>query len=207
MLSGSYYSNLRYEVFKYCGDHVSSVCEYGCGEGVTLMEVASKLGVKEVYGFDILELKNAPFSYKKIDLNRSDEISKFVPKVDLYMYLDVLEHLVNPFGFLKMVVEKSPSGSVHIISLPNVINYRVLMPMLMKGRFQYKSSGILDETHLHFFDKERCASIVESAGLTLMEIDSARLDWSTNSGKLNKLTFGVFEKYLTFQYIVKAKKI
>jgi len=205
MLPVDYYKNVRFEIGEYI--HSSPLlCEFGCGNGATLHWALECHGVKEVIGFDIIENDSASFNYNRVDLNSFASEKSTVPSAGHYLYLDVLEHLMDPFLFLKYVVAQSPVGSVHIMSLPNVINYRVIIPMLLRGRFEYSDAGILDRTHLHFFDKARCRKLAEESGLAVEIIFPARLDVSTNSGKLNKLTLGLFERYLAFQYVIVGVK-
>lgn len=87
---------------------------------------------------------------------------------DVLLFLDVLEHLRNPGAGLKRLIPLlGPSGSV-IVSIPNVTHAAVRL-QLLAGRFEATDEGLLDRTHLHFYDRQAAESLVEGAGLVITE--------------------------------------
>ncbi|MGQ0553125.1 MAG: class I SAM-dependent methyltransferase [Planctomycetota bacterium] len=82
---------------------------------------------------------------------------------------DVLEHLVDPWSALRSLVGVlAPGGSV-VASLPNVRHYRVLRDLVLRGRFTYRETGVLDSTHLRFFTLREMEALFERAGLRVVE--------------------------------------
>jgi 2-polyprenyl-3-methyl-5-hydroxy-6-metoxy-1,4-benzoquinol methylase len=80
---------------------------------------------------------------------------------------DVLEHLVDPWDTLRDLVNLSSPGTSFIISVPNVAHVSVRVLMLF-GLFRYQSRGILDRTHLRFFDRKSAIKLVRQAGLKIL---------------------------------------
>jgi hypothetical protein len=57
-----------------------------------------------------------------------------------------------------------------IVSLPNVANWRVRWDLLF-GRFEYSDYGILDKTHLRFFNEKSAKELLWHAGFDIIEFD------------------------------------
>ncbi len=101
---------------------------------------------------------------ERIDLAGAFEGRKF----DVVLLLDVLEHLVNPQETLASVRDVlAPDGYV-VISLPNVAHGAVRV-QLLRGKFSYTDTGLLDRTHLRFFDRPGALELVEGAGFTVVD--------------------------------------
>jgi 2-polyprenyl-3-methyl-5-hydroxy-6-metoxy-1,4-benzoquinol methylase len=86
-------------------------------------------------------------------------------RVDVIIFADVLEHLVNPWGVLADAKKVLADGFV-VASLPNVAHSAVVLELL-RGRFQYRALGLLDDTHLRFFGKWDVVDLFEKAGYAI----------------------------------------
>lgn len=72
---------------------------------------------------------------------------------DFIICADVLEHIKNINEiFLSLTKMLKPGGRM-IVSVPN-INHVDIVYNLIRGRFNYAPSGILDSTHLRFFTRK-----------------------------------------------------
>ncbi len=83
---------------------------------------------------------------------------------DYIIFADVLEHLYNP----RAVLEKSKKflskhGSI-LVSIPNIAHNSVIMELL-KNEFNYRSTGILDDTHIRFFTKKTFDELINVCDL------------------------------------------
>jgi SAM-dependent methyltransferase len=83
---------------------------------------------------------------------------------DYILFVDVLEHLMEP----KDVLEKSVSllkdnGSV-VIAVPNIAHNSILIN-LINNRFEYTSVGLLDNTHIRFFTYYSLIEMLDASGL------------------------------------------
>lgn len=142
----------------------SSVLDVGCGEG--------KLGrlLKErecqIYG---IEIDKAAICYAKekgyyIDIynfnienaeNSIDEFKRFVNADVCFDYIvisDVLEHTVNPTKVIETIAKYLKYDGEVLVSVPNINNADIALNLL-RGRFNYMESGILDNTHTKYFTK------------------------------------------------------
>jgi 2-polyprenyl-3-methyl-5-hydroxy-6-metoxy-1,4-benzoquinol methylase len=69
---------------------------------------------------------------------------------DAIIFAHVLEHLRNPVEVLNRASRMLRKGGQILIAVPNVLFWRMRIQFL-RGDFQYQSSGVLDDTHLHFY--------------------------------------------------------
>ncbi len=86
---------------------------------------------------------------------------------DVLVASHVLEHLVDPWGCLREVRRVlSPSGKLYV-ALPNVAFYKV-RAQLLAGRFRYTDVGLLDRTHLRFFDLHSARELLREGGFEIV---------------------------------------
>ena len=69
---------------------------------------------------------------------------------DVLIFSHVLEHLRDPAAVLARFSRLLVSGGQVLIAVPNVLSWRMRVQFLL-GNFEYKSAGVLDDTHLRFF--------------------------------------------------------
>lgn len=86
---------------------------------------------------------------------------------DVVLLLDVLEHLVDPASVLRRASATVASGGHVVVSLPNVTHAAVRLDLL-QGRFGYTEAGLLDRTHLRFFDAAGVGELFTEAGLDVV---------------------------------------
>src|SRR5262249_2958013 len=77
---------------------------------------------------------------------------------------DVLEHLVDPEGALRLLASRLRPGGVLLASIPNVTHLSVVVA-LAAGQFPRSREGLLDETHLRFFGEQHVLPPFHRAGL------------------------------------------
>jgi SAM-dependent methyltransferase len=108
---------------------------------------------------------------------------------DYVLLLDLLEHLSDPFDFIQRLQPLLAPGARLVISVPNVAHWSVRIPLFFLGRFEYRSRGILDQTHLFFFTRKRlrdlCTSIpgatLESVSASIEPVELALPRWVSNN--------------------------
>jgi 2-polyprenyl-3-methyl-5-hydroxy-6-metoxy-1,4-benzoquinol methylase len=66
---------------------------------------------------------------------------------DSLLFLDVLEHLVDPRHVLEASRELLRPGGCALVSIPNVAHWSLRWGLL-KGSWRYRDNGLLDRTHL-----------------------------------------------------------
>lgn len=150
----------------------TTVLDIGCSSGKLGAALKKEKKVK-VTGLDIdaedvkLAKKNLDAAYV-VNIEEAD-LSKY-GTFDYVIMADVIEHLVDPVKVLKKVKKLlKPKGSF-IFSIPNMANVTTRIELL-KGQFTYKEFGLLDRTHLHFYDTAEVNRIFSEAGLVVKKMD------------------------------------
>jgi 2-polyprenyl-3-methyl-5-hydroxy-6-metoxy-1,4-benzoquinol methylase len=82
---------------------------------------------------------------------------------DSLLFLDVLEHLMDPREILAASRELLRPGGRALISIPNVAHWS-LRYQLLRGRWRYRDNGLLDRTHLRFFTRSTALELAQEAG-------------------------------------------
>ena len=151
----------------------SRVLDVGCSSG-NLGAALIKDKKCEVVGIDLNEedikaaAKRLNGAYvKNIEHDDLSSLGTF----DCVIFADVIEHLVDPVATLAKVKASllKPSGSV-IFSIPNMAHMGTRL-MLLEGRFVYGETGLLDKTHLHYYDREEVERVFHNAGYTIEIFD------------------------------------
>lgn len=86
------------------------------------------------------------------------------------LFGDVLEHLKDPLGTLRAAVKHLVPSGIVVLSVPNIAHADVKIALL-NGTFPYRDSGLLDQTHIHFFTKQSALDLVKRAGLIPTDIE------------------------------------
>lgn len=87
-------------------------------------------------------------------------------KFDYIVMADVLEHLNNPWLALERAVELLKDDGKILISVPNISHNSVIID-LMNDKFNYRETGLLDNTHIRFFTNSTLKKMVENANLMI----------------------------------------
>ena len=128
------------------------------------------------------EAKKAKKEYRKVltgDVENLIGSSLSLPKFDIIVFADILEHLVHPRTTLVYFINNflKNDGRV-IISLPNIAHLSIRIKLLV-GKFDYTKSGILDKTHLHLYTLKSAKKLINKSGLKVEKVvySSNRFGW------------------------------
>lgn len=149
-------------------------------------------------------------SLETMDLAHEFENETF----DIILCADVLEHLRNPQQVLKQLAPLlNPNGRL-IISVPNIA-HAALTHELANGRFEYRSWGLLDDTHITFFTRDSLIALLTRCGFKITSLDrSVKEHWATEFRLSDaELEDRIFLDYMltknieanTYQFIVVAQ--
>lgn len=184
-------------------DKDSSVLDIGCSSGNLGNVIKQKTG-SSVVGVEI-DVADAKRAQKVLDqvftVNLETEL---IPdglrdqRFDYIILCDVIEHFVYPVETLVKVRSLlKPNGKL-LYSIPNMAHMSVRL-MLLGGKFTYGETGLLDKTHLHFYDKEEVQRVFADAGYHIDTFDWVSRDYPTELlaselAKLGLTASGTFMK-------------
>lgn len=150
----------------------SEVLDLGCATGYFAKILKEKKC--RVWGVDhdknaLKHAKKFCISTAYVDLETVKSLP-FKKKFDYILLLDVLEHLKNPNKLLILIKKYlKPDGKL-ILSTPNIAFISVRLSLLL-GKFNYRSEGIMDENHVHFYTKKSLTDFLKECGYKIQEID------------------------------------
>lgn len=153
---------------------VSRVLDVGCATGGFGQTLRQHLGDSAyILGVDAVpsntETARQQGGYDRLldgyfpDVVQADGQAPF----DLVCFLDVLEHMFDPWEVLQQTHRHLAPGGVILASVPNIQVWTVLR-QLLKGRWDYTETGILDFTHIRFFTKKTTIEMFQSAGYEVL---------------------------------------
>lgn len=128
-------------------------------------------------------------------------------KFDYIVFGDVLEHLPYPSEILEKCRAILSTGGGIIASIPNVTHLAVRI-MLLEGRWEYSKLGIMDDTHLRFFDKQSILSLFNQSGYFVQSLDCVRVGVEQTGININQELYKQVHRLVhddaqdVFQYVV-----
>jgi len=150
----------------------SSVLEFGTSTGYMTKYLKEELRC-HVTGIEIVEaaaLQASLYADKMIvaDLDALSWVEELEnKKFDYIIFADVLEHLQNPYAVFHKAVKFLADGGQVIVSVPNIAHNAIIMD-LMENKFNYHSTGLLDNTHIFFFTENTVKNLFDSNGLEIL---------------------------------------
>ena len=205
-----YFEGERSNMLKYIPAGVRTTLEFGCGYGKFSSLIKNKFGA-ETWAVELNSqaAQQAATRLDKVINADAMEALKDIPDnyFDCIIFLDILEHLVDPYSLLVSVKTKLATKGVIVTSIPNVRYYRNLINLVIKGNWDYQDAGTLDKTHLRFFTYKSILKMFENLGFEILVMDGCKPTRNKKLKFLNMLLFNALEdlKYLQFFSVVRAK--
>lgn len=195
----------------------SRVLDIGCSSG-NFGKVLIERKQCSVVGVDIHEddLKLASKNLTQVAKRNveTDDLGG-LGKFDYVLMADVIEHLMDPVAALAKVKKVLKPGGKLVFSVPNMANVANRIELL-GGRFEYTEFGLLDETHVHYYDRVEFERVMARAGFKVLKYNNTIRDLPSAvlKSQLEKLGLTPSPKFLkmaqsidsiTFQFIGVAK--
>ena len=136
-------------------DEAGMVLDIGCGAGDNAYLLRSKNPGCRVHGIthspgeaEIARTWMAACWVFDLEGDIPEELSSM--RFDAIVLSHVLEHLRDPAEILRKFSGLLRPGGHAVIAVPNVLSWSMRW-RFMRGDFEYRSDGVLDDTHLRFF--------------------------------------------------------
>lgn len=150
------------------GIQPASVCEVGCGSGGCLAELRTLYPDTELSGFDIAPDAAsfwARYDGLNIHFEVGDILQKPLPKRDVLLMLDVIEHLADPHDFLTRLHGKANYYVFHIpLDLSSVSVFRETPLLYVRNKVG----------HIHYFTKQLALSLLRESGYKIIDAGYTR---------------------------------
>jgi 2-polyprenyl-3-methyl-5-hydroxy-6-metoxy-1,4-benzoquinol methylase len=201
--SENYYDHDQSDLLKLVRVPVDSVLEIGCATGNMLRHYVDA-GATRVTGVEFVstvgEIARQRCPEALIFINDVDQVplEELGSDYDLLIASFVLEHVTDPWHTLGRLASIMRQGGQLVGSLPNVRHCSVTVPLLLKGKWEYKDKGIMDRTHYRFFSKSTIEELLTATGFT--EIDIQPWVLPGKSAIANNATLGLAIDHFAFAY-------
>ena len=152
--SGLIYAAVNAPVLAEVPSGASSLLDIGCGTGALGRELKS---LRSIWVTGLTSSpEEASAARKALDEIVVAELETWDPislprRFDVIVCSHVLEHLREPAESLARLTSLLNHGGVLIVAVPNIVHWRQRLAFL-RGRFRYTSGGLMDRTHLRFYD-------------------------------------------------------
>lgn len=205
-----YYSATRDKMLKYVPIGVKRTLEFGCGFGGFSALLKKEFGV-EAWAVE-KDKAAAGEAAKKLDKVINADALESLGEIpddyfDCIIFLDTLEHLVDPYSVLVALKKKLTGRGVVVTSIPNVRYYRNYIDFAVKGNWDYKDAGTLDKTHLRFFTYKSILKTFDHLGFEVLLMEGIHATRNKKLRLLNLLLFNALEdlKYLHFVTVARPR--
>jgi 2-polyprenyl-3-methyl-5-hydroxy-6-metoxy-1,4-benzoquinol methylase len=194
---------------------VRNILDVGCGYGLLSKELKKTYPQLDLYGIE--HAKEASHSSQKILKLLQSNIEDIVlikhqlkkQKFDIIMFSDVLEHLYDPVGIIKSYQSLLAKDGTIVLTVPNIANIFSRIALLF-GYFNYNETGVMDKTHIRFFNRKNLKQLSKESNLKIVsqKYDSIIVRWfvpfikiliSNNKGSGNILDSKLYQFY--FKYL------
>ncbi len=177
----------------------SSVLDIGCSSGNFGAELTARRDCI-VDGIEV-EPGDAKVAQKKLrkvyllDIEK-DDLGLIKEKYDVIYFGDVIEHLVKPTETLSRIKPLLKYKGMVLFSIPNMAHISVRLALL-RGNFNYAETGLLDKTHLHFYDQNEVERVFSEAGYEITNLQFVEKDYPREflSKELKKIGLNPTEKF------------
>lgn len=182
-----------------------SVLDIGCATGFMGKYLKNKKRCRVVgveFGED--EVKVAKKNLDRVvtgDIEDERTLSQIKEKFDVILASAIIEHLKDPEKALSSWKKFLARNGRLIVTTSNIAHWSQRLE-LIRGRFEYKDYGILDNTHLHFYTIDTFKKLIESAGY---KIDYFSID-PVGGGfpRISEIMSRFFSNLFAYQMLVLA---
>lgn len=151
----------------------STIVDYGAGEGALSQRLAD-LG----YGVVAVDLVGGDFKanteFHQVDFNDAEACQEFIRrfknKFDLAIGIEVIEHVEDPWQYIRDLKDLVKPGGTLIVSTPNVASWYSRMTFFFKGRLLHFEDDDLEYGHINPVFANEIRLICEKNGLLVQEI-------------------------------------
>lgn len=178
-----YLDDPRLDVASFIPQNSGPVLDVGCGKGGFGRTLRAALGPEvRIVGIEANERQAA---IARSDHGYDEVIHGYYPqaiegdgtKFQTVFFLDVLEHVLDPWTMLERVhADLAPGGTI-VAAIPS-IEYAPVIRDLLRGRWDYADTGTLDRTHVRFFTRATMVEMFERAGYDVKTAVGTGSVWS-----------------------------
>ncbi len=214
-----YFENINSTLIDQLPENPGDILDVGCATGKLGEDIIQIKNPRSYIGIEVVSAV-AEEAKKRLTNVYVGQAEEWMPKLksrsfDWVVLADSLEHTVNPWAILEEVNRVLKKEGHILISIPNVRNLGVITELLVKGTWNYRDYGIMDQGHLRFFTKKTIFKMLDEYGFIVKKVYSnPRNRWKKFRGRFISriISLGLgqpsaYEEFITVQWIIVAEKI
>lgn len=153
------------------------VLDFGAGEGALSLRLVDAGYRVTAVDIDAASFKCQEAEFVPLDFNRKPAIDAFVianqGKYDVVLGIEVIEHIENPWDYVRSLVSMLRPGGVVLITTPNVTSWLSRFYFLFTGRYHQFADVDLSYGHISPISPWELQLILERCGLLDVAVKSA----------------------------------
>lgn len=209
MVGIDYHSQIRKDIMPLVPS-ANKLLDVGGGTGATARHLKDIGRVREIGVMDaIIDHHSDGLDFaSSANLDHHDVVRAFLKQIgplDVILFLDVLEHLIDPWSLVQLMSEHLTPDGVLIASVPNIRHVSALRPLIMRNEWRYSETGILDRTHLRFFVRDSAKALLEPPGFVVDTVQGAAIT-NRRHRLVNAITLELASSFFTLQYLIRARR-
>lgn len=168
------HDRVNLDALKLMSPNLSCVVEVGAGQGTLAREYRQINPAVRYIGIEIDSDYAASAGQHctemmvgNIEQFSAADFAKF-DQADCWLFIDVLEHLYDPWELLRKIKLNAKKNIEVIACIPNAQHWSMQM-RLCAGLLRYEDQGLLDRTHIRFFTRQTMIELFESTGYQIIE--------------------------------------
>lgn len=158
----------------------AKILDFGCGEGA-LSQRLYDIGKNRKGNWNITSVDinakdfKADTKFIELDFNNKKAVDEFIEenegKYDLVLGIEVIEHVENPWEYIRSLQRLSKYRGWIIISTPNITSWYSRVMFFFDGRFHQFGDGDRHYGHINPIAADELAYIVENCGMKIIKIE------------------------------------
>ena len=174
---------LHEKIFELVQDHrvLGDVIDLGAGQGALTERFSDA-----VYRVTAVDINSADFKSTNffrrftLDFNNKAEVQAFMQMhashYDVVLGIEVIEHLEDPWSYVRQLTDLAKPGGLVVISTPNPSSWHSRLRFLFSGVYD-EFSEISQEGHINPVTPWELAMIMKKSNLSSIKIHSAGLNY------------------------------
>jgi 2-polyprenyl-3-methyl-5-hydroxy-6-metoxy-1,4-benzoquinol methylase len=202
-----YYGHGRENMVRFIPESATHILEVGCASGMFGEKIKARQQVF-YWGIepDIAAAEVAKTKLDKVTVGFFDHhFDAAEMKFDCVVFNDVLEHMEDPWGALKLACSLLKNGGVVVASIPNFLYWPSLKGIIFGKDWKYQDSGTLDRTHLRFFTRKSMIRMFNECGCEIANMEGINVYKSRLFKIANSLLLDGLSDYRYLQFAIVAK--
>lgn len=189
-----YYKGIRIKADWGLHEQISDICikylrkdakilDFGCGEGALSQRLydIGQSRKKDTAGWEITSVDlnaedfKANTKFIQLDFNNKEMVNGFIAdhegKYDLVLGIEVIEHVENPWEYLRSLKRLTKYRGWIIVSTPNITSWYSRVQFFFFGRFHQFGDGDRHYGHINPIAADELRYIVEKCNMKIVKIE------------------------------------